>query len=124
MWNPLRTLQDRDSARLRRLEKLVDDLANSVEIAITGYDRINAKLRTRARRAAEAGDNSGDSDGGDFGGERAVATVGGDSSSELAQLSAESSDRSSVRSQLRQLARSRGLLPSLSSQHSLNRRSQ
>lgn len=53
MWNPFKTLGERDSARLRRLESNVADLADDIEICLSTIPKINARLRQRARRAAD-----------------------------------------------------------------------
>ena len=54
MWNPFRTLSERDSARLRRLEKDFAILADDVETCMNTIPKIHAKLRMRATRAAAA----------------------------------------------------------------------
>ena len=54
MWNIFRTLSERDSARLRRLEKDFTLLADDVEICMNTIPKIHAKLRMRATRAAAA----------------------------------------------------------------------
>ena len=54
MWNIFKTLSDRDSARLRRLEKDFTMLADDVEICMNTIPKIHAKLRMRATRAAAA----------------------------------------------------------------------
>jgi len=54
MWNILKTLSERDSARLRRLEKDFIQLADDVEMCMTTIPKINARLRARATRAAAA----------------------------------------------------------------------
>ena len=54
MWNPLKTLSERDSARLRRLEKDFTQLADDVEMCMSTIPKINARLRARATRAAAA----------------------------------------------------------------------
>jgi len=54
MWNLLKTLSERDSARLRRLEKDFVQLADDVEMCMTTIPKINARLRARATRAAAA----------------------------------------------------------------------
>lgn len=54
MWNPLRTLRERDAARLRTLEKDFELLASDVETCLNAIPKIHAKLRMRATRAAAA----------------------------------------------------------------------
>lgn len=54
MWNIFRTLSERDSARLRRLEKDFAQLADDVEMCLNTIPKIHAKLRMRATRAAAA----------------------------------------------------------------------
>ena len=54
MWNIFKTLSERDSARLRRLEKDFAMLADDVELCMNTIPKIHAKLRMRATRAAAA----------------------------------------------------------------------
>lgn len=54
MWNLFKTLSERDSARLRRLEKDFNTLADDVEMCVAIIPKINARLRARATRAAAA----------------------------------------------------------------------
>ena len=54
MWNLFKTLSERDSARLRRLEKDFIQLADDVEMCMQTIPKINARLRQRAVRAAAA----------------------------------------------------------------------
>lgn len=120
MWNPFKTLAERDSARLRRIEATIDDLTADIERCLTSVDRLNARLRQRARRAAEAGDGGGDSDGGSDDRPEFVAPLGGSEPSQFESVASSNPspdlDRSSLRGQLRSRARQRGLLPQLPSQ--------
>jgi hypothetical protein len=94
VWNIFKTLSDRDSARLRRLEKDFALLADDVELCMNTIPKIHAKLRMRATRAA------------------AAEIEAEDTSQSVPEVTA--SDRSPVASttklQLRELARSRGFL--------------
>jgi len=67
VWNPWKTLTERDSARLRRLEATVDDISADIERILAQYERLNARLRQRAARASEASSDDADraSDGAD-----------------------------------------------------------
>ena len=112
MWNPFKTLSQRDSARLRRLEGTVEDLESDVERILVLTNKINARLRQRARRAIEAGEPDGDSDDSDSDRPEFVAPLGGDSSfGSVTSPDQPQSDRSGLRNLLRQRARQRGLLP-------------
>jgi hypothetical protein len=59
-WNPWKTesepdhpLSEPDSARLRRLELTINDMASDLEICLKAIPKINARLRQRAVREAE-----------------------------------------------------------------------
>jgi hypothetical protein len=54
VWNLFKTLRERDSARLRQLEKDFELLASDVETCMATIPKIHAKLRMRATRAAQA----------------------------------------------------------------------
>lgn len=57
---PTETLSERDSDRLRRLSAEVNDLTADFETILGHVERINARLRQRARRASEGpGDDGG-----------------------------------------------------------------
>lgn len=116
MWNPFKTLTERDSARLRRLERQFNDLADDVALCLDTIPRINARLRQRAKRAADF--ESGNDSSGDFNSDGdskpAVASLG-ESPSASALMSGTAGDRTQLRAQLRSNARSRGLLPQLRS---------
>jgi hypothetical protein len=57
VWNPFKTLTERDSTRLRRLERTVEDLSDDVEKVLMLSGRVNARLRQRARRALDNGED-------------------------------------------------------------------
>ena len=97
MWNIFKTLSERDSARLRRLEKDFAMLADDVELCMNTIPKIHAKLRMRATRAAAAEIETED----------ASASASAASSSEPSQLG---QPPSTSKLQLRELARARGFL--------------
>ena len=112
MWNLFKTLRERDSARLRRLEGQLNDLTADVDICLNLIPKLNARLRQRARRAAGPDDDSADNrerDEPDF---VMPSRVGEEQSASSLAPSTSDSDRSSLRAQLRSRARARGLLPS------------
>lgn len=53
MWNWLRTLAESDKKRLRRLERLTDDLSADVNLLQERVVRSEARQRARSRRALE-----------------------------------------------------------------------
>ena len=53
VWNPFKTLTERDGVRLRRLERTVEGLCDDVEKVLVLTGKVNARLRQRARRAAD-----------------------------------------------------------------------
>lgn len=55
MWNLLKTLSERDSARLRRLEATSNEHGDDIEQLLNLVPKINARLRQRARRESDAG---------------------------------------------------------------------
>ena len=93
MWNPFRTLSERDSARLRRLEKDFAILADDVETCMNTIPKIHAKLRMRATRAAAAEIENEEA-------ERPSPSLVPDASPSV----------STSKQQLRELARQRGFL--------------
>ena len=97
MWNPLRTLRERDAARLRTLEKDFELLASDVETCLNAIPKIHAKLRMRATRAAAA----------EIEAEDTSLSASAGSASDLQPSSPVAVSSSKL--QLRQLARSRGL---------------
>jgi len=96
VWNIFRTLSERDSARLRRLEKDFAMLADDVELCMNTIPKIHAKLRMRATRAAAA--------------EIETEDPSPSPSLPAAAASDHSPAASSTKLQLRELARSRGFL--------------
>ena len=94
MWNPLRTLRERDAARLRTLEKDFELLASDVETCLNAIPKIHAKLRMRATRAAAAEIEAEDTS----------------ASPPAVTASDRSPAASSTKLQLRELARARGFL--------------
>lgn len=58
MWNWLRTLTETDIRRLRRLERLTDDLSADVGLLTERVVRSEARQRARARRQLEASDTA------------------------------------------------------------------
>lgn len=111
--NWLKTLTERDSRRLRRLESLVMELTDDVTKCLELADRINARLRQRARRASETAsdDGSESSNGADDNRDGHVAALA--SISPVGQSGQQEStvDRIPMRDALRARARQRGLLP-------------
>lgn len=108
MWNPFKTLTQADSARLRRLETQVNDLADDIEQCLNLIPKINARLRQRSRRAIEgelarSEDATGDSDGGDVAGLAGPALVG------QQETPASLMPPKYTKEQLRGFARARGL---------------
>jgi hypothetical protein len=108
--NWLKTLTERDSARLRRLESLVLELTDDVTKCLELADRINARLRQRAKRSVadpnERDDGPADDtadhqhgDGRDRSGFPPLAPV------------TEGTVGRPMRDSLRERARARGLLP-------------
>lgn len=98
MWNLFRTLTERDSARLRRLEKDFAILADDVETCMNTIPKIHAKLRMRATRAAAAEIE-------------AEETLPSESVPGSASISAQPPPQPFSKDQVRQLARLRGFLP-------------
>jgi len=96
VWNLFKTLSERDSARLRRLEKDFAILADDVETCMSTIPKIHAKLRMRATRAAQA----------------EIEEESSQSPEPAAQLSSQAttSQVSPSKLQLRELARARGFL--------------
>ena len=95
MWNIFKTLSERDSARLRRLEKDFAMLADDVELCMNTIPKIHAKLRMRATRAAAA---------------EIEAEDPSPSLHQAVTASDQSPAASTTKLQLRELARSRGFL--------------
>lgn len=109
MWNPFRTLTERDSARLRKVERQIDDLTADIERCIAQVDRLNARLRTRAYRADRSSDISDDridGDGPDF----VMPTPVGEVASSDQISVTHSQGPSMSKEELRARARARGLL--------------
>ena len=98
MWNLFRTLTERDSARLRRLEKDFAILADDVETCMNTIPKIHAKLRMRATRAAAAEIE-------------AEETLPSESVPVSASTSPQPPPQPFSKDQVRQLARLRGFLP-------------
>jgi len=54
--NPPETLPETDSARLRRLDRQVQEMADDLSLCLDTIPKINARLRQRARRESENGE--------------------------------------------------------------------
>jgi multidrug resistance efflux pump len=114
VWNPFKTLSERDSARLRRHEAQINDLTADIEQCLRAVERLNARLRQRASRASRPDDDAnldGDGDVPYF--VRPSPVEQAQSSESVASLSADAPRSQLAKAQLRQLARQRGLLPQL-----------
>jgi hypothetical protein len=112
VWNPFKTLSERDSARLRQLERVCHNLSADIDECLTAVDRIDARLRTRAARAARSRDVSADSvvgDEPDF----VMPTRVGAEESDSSMTQRPLVEGVSSKERLRALARQRGLLPQL-----------
>lgn len=108
MWNPFKTLTERDSARLRRLERTVSDISDDVEQLLNLWPKLNARLRQRARRAGEATSDDADRARDDADGDQrdnvgVVASVPHLEQSETAPVKY-------TKDQLRGFARARGII--------------
>lgn len=106
MLNWLRTLTESDKRRLRRLERVTDDLAADVTLLTERVVRSEARQRARARRALEREPGDSELRPGDD-----VDSGGVDSAAVLQpeQLSAaeRDGDRSTIRESLRARARAK-----------------
>ena len=100
MWNILRTLRERDAARLRQLEKDFELLASDVETCMNTIPKIHAKLRMRATRAAAAEIETED----------ASPSPSAEQLPESSQLDPRLSSPVYSKEQLRAFARQRGLV--------------
>ncbi len=54
MWNPFKTLAERDSERLRAISKRLDGVEDDLEQLLNVVPKLNARLRQRARREFDA----------------------------------------------------------------------
>lgn len=103
MWNWLRTLTESDKRRLRKLERLTDDLAADVTLLTERVVRSEARLRARARRALESEPTPPEPGQGDDVGLPGVALQGG---VQPEQLNGEA-DRTATREVLRERFRAK-----------------
>ena len=65
MWNPWKKLTDTDAARLRRVEARLLSVEDDVTKSLVFCEKINARLRVRARRAADEADQEEEESRGD-----------------------------------------------------------
>lgn len=112
MWNWLRTpISESALKRIRNLERTVDDLAADVTLTSERLVRLEARLRARARKQLADAPPDGDLDSDvDRPSARAAAGEAAATADGRPAL-VEGDDRSSMREQLRNNARARGLLP-------------